>query len=369
MALPRISLAQARNFMLDRQHLHRPDIAPEEVVRSLVAIQAQYIRNVPLCFWSRTSQADLDWVFRALNDDHTLVKTWCMRMTVHVLLREDLPLIVGALGELLRYYETNILLQKTGMQREEIKALEDQVMRVLADGPLEREQIHTRIPELKGRPGIGWGRDVKSLALAGEVVFAGDGGSVFARRDQWLPDLAWSPPDTQTARMELLRRYLASYGPARLQDFAYWAGNYVREVRPVFDDLEAEILQVELEDHGDDYYILERDLEALQTPPDAPAFCLAPKFDPLMLAHKESHRFVPKEHSQQVARAAGQVEAIVLVDGVVQATWRLKELKNRLVLTVEPIQVFSQPMKTRLQAEADKLASFYGRDEAEVNWL
>ena len=166
----------------------------------------------------------------------------------------------------------------------------------------------------------------------------------------------------------MLRSYLASYGPSRLQDFNYWTENYVREVRPVFEDLAAELQQVELEDHGDDYYILQRDLEALQNPPDAPAFCLAPKFDPLMLAHKESQRFVPKEHSPQVARADGQVEAIVLVDGVVQATWRLKELRNRLVLTVEPFQKFNKAHMGQLQTAADNLAAFYARDEAEVNW-
>jgi len=369
MALPRISLSQARNFMLQRQLLHRPDVAPEEVVRSLVAIQAQYIRNVPLSFWSRSSQADLDWVFHALNEERSLVKTWCMRMTVHVLLSEELPFLVSAVSASISQYQTNLVAKKTGMKREQIQALEAKVMQALADGPLEREAIHARVTELRDIPGAGWGHDVKGLALRGELVFAGDGGSVFARRDQWLPDLERSLPDPKAARMQLLRRYLASYGPARLQDFAYWAGQYIPWARSAFEDLQAEMVQVALEDHGDDYFILAKDLDHLQQPPDPPALALAPKFDPLMLAHKESHRFLPREHSKQVARAAGQVEAIVLVDGVVQATWRLKELKNRLVLSIEPVKAFSQSLKTRLQAEADKLAAFYGRDEAEVNWL
>lgn len=369
MALPTISLVQARGIMLARQHLHRPALPPEQVVRSLVAIQAQYIRNVPLSFWSRSSAVDLAWISRALNEEHSLVKTWCMRQTVHVLLSAELPLIVGALGDSLWTFQARMMARTRDIGQDQLEALEAKIMRALAGGPMERAEIHERVPELKHIPGIGWGHDVKSLAFRGAVVFAGDGGSVFARRDLWLPDLDWSLPEPKAAQAALLRRYLAAYGPARLQDFAYWAGQYVHWAQPIFEDLQPELIQVNLEDHGEDYYILKQDLAALQQPPDPPRLALAPKFDPLMLAHRESHRFVPKEHGQHVARAAGQVEAIVLVDGVVQATWRMKELKNRLVLSIDPIKPFGKGPVRLLQAEADKLAAFYGRDQAEVNWL
>jgi len=47
---------------------------------------------------------------------------------------------------------------------------------------------------------------------------------VFARRDTWLPDLRFRPRTRIKSLEELLVRYLRTFAPATLSDFAHWTG-------------------------------------------------------------------------------------------------------------------------------------------------
>src|SRR5215831_946104 len=67
-----------------------------------------------------------------------------------------------------------------------------------------------------------WRGAIGGAALAGLLCFGPSQGNkvTFVRPDQWLED--WSEVVQGDALAEVLRRYLAAYGPATLQEFAQW---------------------------------------------------------------------------------------------------------------------------------------------------
>jgi hypothetical protein len=204
----RLTPKQASAFTMTRQFLTSPAGQPLDVVRHLTAIQAQYSATVPLALWARTGSLSPDWVRNALFDTRLLVKTWCLRGTVHVLARTDLALMVGAIGpQQLRDHE-RFMRTRRGIDGHAIHALNEAILGALAQRPLGRSELHRAVPELATIEGASWGLDVKALAFLGDLVFASAEGAEthFARRDVWLPGSSWTLPSEIEARRELLLR-------------------------------------------------------------------------------------------------------------------------------------------------------------------
>ena len=85
-----------------RQHLTEPaaDRSPADVAGAMCGTHAQVLSAAELSIGLRIAGADRDDVRRALWVDHTLVKTFGPRGTVHLLPAVDLPMWTGALSTL-----------------------------------------------------------------------------------------------------------------------------------------------------------------------------------------------------------------------------------------------------------------------------
>jgi Winged helix DNA-binding domain len=68
-----------------------------EVVRDVGGIHAQIQSSAELQVWARVNGVSRDDVRDALWEKRSLVRTWCMRGTLHLLPAEDLPTYVAAL--------------------------------------------------------------------------------------------------------------------------------------------------------------------------------------------------------------------------------------------------------------------------------
>src|SRR5579871_1218887 len=91
---------QAAAWRLRRHHLHRRAPARDllDVVSRLCGVQAQVMSSAELTLWARIENLDRSTVRDALWQHRTLVKTWAMRGTLHLLPSSELPLWHSALG-------------------------------------------------------------------------------------------------------------------------------------------------------------------------------------------------------------------------------------------------------------------------------
>jgi hypothetical protein len=72
---------------LRRQHLaeRAPRADALAVVSDIAGLHAQLAASAELTLWARVAGLERDAVTRALREDRTLVKTWAMRGTLHLL--------------------------------------------------------------------------------------------------------------------------------------------------------------------------------------------------------------------------------------------------------------------------------------------
>src|SRR5436189_6188583 len=92
---PRAAAWRMRRHNLDRRAPARSMLA---VASRLCGLHAQVMSSAELTVWARVEDLDRRAVQRALWEDRTLVKTWAMRGTLHLLPAAELPLCRAALS-------------------------------------------------------------------------------------------------------------------------------------------------------------------------------------------------------------------------------------------------------------------------------
>jgi hypothetical protein len=114
-------------------------------------------------------------VDRALWRDRTVVKTWAMRGTLHLLAAEDLPAVVGTMSSLHPWTAPSY--QKYfGVTAREVEWVRDAIGEILADRVLTREELGTGVSKrirsraVSARLGSGWGELLKPAAFTGLLV-------------------------------------------------------------------------------------------------------------------------------------------------------------------------------------------------------
>lgn len=337
----------------------------------MVTIQAQYAASIPFAIHARCPSAPRTWTDRALARERSLVKTWCLRGTLHALAAEDLALMVGSIGERYHLAIERVMLRMCDMDTIAWHRVEQDVLRALAGGPLDRTALHTAVPRLRDVPWAGWGEDVKGLAYQGDLLMVGSKGArpVFARRDTWLPDLRFRPHTRIKSLEELLVRYLRTFAPATLTDFAHWTGLPAATVRETAVGAAGLLVHVAVEDRGSPLLALAEDEDVLQkTLPDAPVVTLLPKFDAMLLAWKDPSRVLDGGDHAAVFRPAGQIEAVILLRGHAAATWRVKQTPSIMHITVTPVQRVGVVARRQVEAALEDLGAWTGARSTTVTW-
>jgi hypothetical protein len=365
-----ITARQARAFALARGGISQPFAEPVAAVRAMIAVQAQYAASVPLAIHARCPSAPNGWTEQALMTYRSLIKTWCLRGTLHALAADDLALLTGAFAGYHHSVE-RVVQQMSGIDAATWRAIERDTMRALEQGPLDRTALHAAVPGLRNVPWIGWGEDVKDLAYRGELLMVGSKGPrpVFARRDTWLPTLDFHPLPVAAAHQELLSRYLHAFAPATLADITHWSGLPAVALREVMRRSPSQFVPVAMKETGQPLIALAEDAEALTGPlVDVPQVSILPKFDALMLAWIDPSRVLDREHHTAVYRPAGQIEAVVLLQGKAAATWRVTHTAMTADFTATPLRPMGVQARKQVTTEFELLGAWSGAHSTTVAW-
>ena len=192
---------------------------------------------------------------------------------------------------------------------------------------------------------------------------------VFARRDTWLPDLRFRPRTRIKSLEELLVRYLRTFAPATLTDFAHWTGLPIATVRETVIRAAGLVVPVAVEGRSSSLLAMAEDADVLQKSlPDAPAVTLLPKFDAMLLAWKNPSRVLDGGDHAAVFRPAGQIEAVVLLRGHAVATWRIKQTPASTHVIITPVQRVGIVARLQVESAFECLGTLSGNRNTTVTW-
>lgn len=252
-----VARARARS-----QWLHAP--GGDDVVRHLLAVQAQDVASVPYALEARGG---------ALRDG--LLVTWLMRSTLHLVDADDLAWLHPLFAPRMVAANTRRLKQ--------LGVTEDHTDAIVAAAPITRAELGERL-NLTGQalPHVIW-----RAAIAGRIALT-------PAERLIVPLHLPPPPDRDASLGELARRYYAAHAGADARDLAYWSGLPLRDCRPP--------ARSRIEDGA---------------VPDV----LIPALDELLLGWRDRTPTVPEEHAKVVHPGGGIIRAVALEAGVAVGTW------------------------------------------------
>ena len=347
---------------LERQHLatRAPREAMVDVVRAHVAVQAQVIGSAELAIHARVDGMARDDVRNALWRDRTLVKTWAMRGTLHLVAADELPELVAALGTRINWMRP-LWLRYFEVTAEEMLALQDGIGDVLTDKPMTRaalgEALATRLgnPAFADRVTSSWGTFLKPAASRGLLCFGPDDGRnvTFVDPRRWLG--REMPEPSETAIGAVILRHLAAFpGSSRGELARWWGVQGGAPLRKPLKDLGDGIEEISAE--GTKVLVHRKDVAELANLDPSTEVRLLPGFDPYTLSlQKEAEPLLPMARRPLVSRTAGWISQVVIVGGAVVGTWTHELAKGRTTVDVQPWRRLTKAERKGIDAEAARV--------------
>lgn len=361
----RVTAQQAAAFRLARHHLLSPDgNDPVAVCRDLCGVQAQLMPAAQMAIGARTQGLRSAAIASALWEKRTLVKSLCMRQTVHLIPADEFSLYLTAVRAS-RVAAVRRIMGRFGITDNDAEALNRATLEALERGPLPMRDLAGLVRPRVSKRVRAWMERVWNparLALVeGLICYGPDCGPLvtFVRADQWLPRGKRLTEDV--AQQFLLMNFLRAYGPATLRDFSHWSGIPAREARPVWERAAGELVEVSLD--GARAWLLRRDLPELQDArlPGA-VVRLLPAFDSYLLAHADKGHLVEPRYYKRVFRSLGQISPVVLVNGRIAGTWRHAPGKSaEMAVSVQLFTKPTKPLRRQIDEQAARHGKFLGR--------
>lgn len=373
--MPKSSPSPVASFTWDQvsayrlaQHGLDPRLPRGDLLSALArtgGMQAQVMSAAEQALGARVQGITARDVRAALWQERTLVKTWTMRATLHLIAARDFPLYVAARSlddprNWVGYFEYY------GIPRHQYEAYLAAASEILSDQPMTREQFAAALTRHTGVAVIGelmlsksWGTPLKPLAWRGDLCFGPNQGQkvTYVNPRQWLAD--WQPVDPETALREIARRYLRAYGPATLQNFAGWWGLRLTAARKLFRAMEDELAPVVVE--GWPAIALRDTLDALHRSTLRGSVRLLPLFDAYVMGigrNADIAPLLPPAFHRLVYRPQGWVSAVLLVDGRFQGIWDFQPRRGQTALRLRLFAPGAAPDRAALHAEVARIAEF-----------
>lgn len=366
---------EERRARLARRHAlvpaHRAATVEESAER-LVALHATDPVTVYLSAWARMDGMQVADMDRALYADRSLVKHMAMRRTLFVFPRDVLPAAqAGASARVAAAERARLIkeVEREGLHADGAAGLDAAgaaVLAALADGrELTSTELRAELPLLEGAIAYGqgktWGgqvpvgpRVLTVLSASGHIVRASNDGAWTASRPRWAATASWlgeeiAPMTDQGGVTELVRRWLAAFGPGTTADMKWWLGGTVAGVKRALAALDA--VEVDL-GGGETGWVLPDDVD----PVDAvePWAALLPSLDPTVMGWFSRDWYVGA-HREHVFDRNGNAGHTAWWDGRIVGGWR-QDADG--VVEVQHLDDVGAQALAALEAEAARLTEW-----------
>ncbi|MFG2893847.1 winged helix DNA-binding domain-containing protein [Streptomyces sp. NPDC048248] len=365
----KVTHAQVLAWRLRQQSLApRTTASPERLVGRLAGVQAQVASAAELAVGTRRKNPSADAVRRAL-EARSVVKTWAMRGTLHVLPADEVASYLALLGAA-RSWEKPSWQKAFGVSPRKMEALGEAVDGILDGEVLTRQELTDAVAARRGLEGLGeqlasgWSAVLKPLAWTGRLCQGPPRGQkvTFTSPRSWVP--GWhGVPDAEEAAADVIGAYLGAHGPADPLAFDAWllrGATGKATLRGWFASLGDRLTRVEVDGVGG-AFVRSEDAEALTRAKPSREVRLLAGFDQYVLGPGTADtRLIEAGRRTAVSRTAGWISPVVVHEGRVAGVWEFTEESVAVTLFAEHGEV----PRAGLEAEAAHLARCTGRERS-----
>jgi hypothetical protein len=373
---------------MHRQFLDRPFTSKNivDLVKSVGWVYSPGCSTPYLSMWARLSSFKAEDLNKLVFDDKKLVQLETLRGCTMLVPRDEaaiaLRIRTRTFTELAK--QARAQMPVTDIEMEKLKVA---VLKTLEHGPRSMEQIQKVIPPALVRD---FGVDLKRIGFTNSLALAvnllkEDGRVIktqtkrrldtttysYALLSDLLPEVDPFAMRNEEAFRKLATQYFRSEAPARIKDFAWWAGINVTDAIKGAAEAKPKLVPIAVEGATDEYLISEADLEELYAfEPDESAMNFIPYRDTYLKGQREivdrfvSSRDADKPFSRWKGKLINDPLATIVRNGQVIGVWEWNEDTKDVDLF--PFDTSQKSPDKALKKRAAELASFIRNNLGEI---
>jgi hypothetical protein len=350
-----MTLAEIRNHRLLNQHIAFPSCkTPQEVVSSLVAMQAQEFAFAKWAIGLRMPTATESLIDKAFNDGEIL-RTHLMRPTWHFVAPADIRWLLELTRP--RVMQVNAFIyRQEGLETKTFNRSNDIIARALEGKYLQRTELQAILAKQKLHvSGTALSAIMMQAELDGIICSGPRQGKQFsyALLDERVPPV--KPLNRMEALIQLATRYFASRGPASIKDFTTWSGLTVKDAKEGIVHLPKTFERTKI--NGDDYFFIPRDIKAVATKAQR-TFLMSP-YDEFGMAYKDRSAFLPAPGERSKESLA--FSHLIIVDGMATGSWKPAQKGKTTTVDYTIPATLSQKHLKEVEAAVSKYKAFVAK--------
>lgn len=308
----------------------------DDAVDAVVALHSSDPTSVFLSAAARMGEATTAGIEDALYGERVAVRHHAMRRTIWVMTTDVAPNAHAGFTRKIAITERRRTATLFGEDETWVLDGVDRVVAAVAavGAPVSARELGRRLPDLAEPRRVDAGkrsegtmtphtRLLLNAAFEGLICRGRPAGSWIGSQYLWVPSrdwhrIDWSRPDEATGAAEVIRRYLARFGPATLDDIVWWTGGTKTLVRTAL----ARVGSVSVElDGGSTGHVLPDDEMTESDRSDDPWVALLPGLDPTTMGWKQRSWYLSPVLAARVTDRSGNIGPTVWADGRVVGAW------------------------------------------------
>jgi hypothetical protein len=341
---------------LRSQWISRPEgKSAADVVRWFGAVQSQ---DLPASLWAvglrmgkAVTEADVEQAIA----DKSVIRSWPMRGTIHLMPAEDARWMVRLLAPRLdARMAANY--RRAGLSPEVIKQAGKVIEETLSGRQCTRAEVYAAL-NASGIETGGHNAEQRGMHLLvhwarhGLICVTPRRGKqqTYALMDEWMPGGTQLSGDEALA--EMARRYFRSHGPATIKDFAWWTGVNLTEARRTAEAVKDEFVRETVD--GVEYWLS----AGPSRKEKAPRAFVLPPFDEYTVAYADRGAVVDRE---QLATSGHGIGSNVIIDGRLAGVWKRTLKRDTVTFEMDPLRPLTSEEKDLVPAAVESYARFLG---------
>ena len=339
--MQQIGVGERRARLAVRHHVapgHRVETVVD-AARGIVCLHATDPATVYLSAWARMTDPSIEAVDRALYEDRQLVRMLAMRRTMFVVAVDDAPILHAAASlavarrERRRNEQFAALLGVDDIGRWIREAEAATLTALERRGEATAQELAKDLPALRRKVRVNVGKRYEGdigmssrvlllLGAEGKVVRGRPRGTWISSQYRWAPMHRWlgrpmPQVPVEEAEAELVRRWLARFGPGTEADIRWWTGWTVPRVRRSLALVGASPVDLD----GQAGVVLPDDLERTRAPESWVA--LLPALDPTTMGWQARDWYLG-EHKRALFDTNGNAGPTIWADGRIVGGWAMR---------------------------------------------
>jgi len=383
-----VALAHINSWRMHRQFLDHPFPSKNifELIRAVGWIYSPGCSTPYLSLWARNpalKTAELD---KLVFDDHKLIQLETLRGCTMLVPRDQanvaLRIRTRTFTELSKQARQQMPISDLEMEK-----LKSEILDALHSGPRTTDQLQRSIP---GHLVKDFSPELKRIGLINSLVLAinllKEEGKILKRQTKkrldsteyyfltssLIPDADPFDLRMEEACIQLMTQYFRAESPARIRDFAWWAGINVTDAMKAASEVKPKLVPILVENTKDEYLISESDVDAfLNFKAPEGALNFIPYRDTYLKGQREVvDRFVPAEHADKpFSRWKGKLIndplATIIFNGRVVGVWEWSDEDEEVDLLLFDSSI-PKSVEKAIHKRAGELANFIRTHLGEV---